>query len=454
MPVFDIDPQKVEEKPAIPKVTKPYYRSSVVDTQYTNRKSLLTNIQGYPWKINYFSQVVGKNDNLSGLQEDRVAARQQYIEIRDMTIKVISPNSTDQEQEIKILNINGSAYVINDVIPNTGDQFIADIGDGREGIFEVLTSEKMSHLKDAVYRIDYRLKNYMSPSFDFQLDLKVIKTLYEYKDEMRYGLQTVIEEGEFNRLRNYDKVYQELLRRYMEKFWSNEFHTLLVPGQPDTSIYDHFLTTFVTKLFDIHNAPHFNKLRVLNVSDDYNVMTCDTVLDAIIKRDPAILKTGIRKAGVAYTRSFKFHPIFNSITYTGIRYIIYPSDGTKKIDYQIKDHTRKNEIFENANVPLREDSLEDVFGDSVMLPGFPHDTSPLIKPVLKDDFYIFSEAFYKQSSDLSAFEYLVLAFIKGQSPNYNVLDMILEQRSKWQVLEEYYYTPILLMMIYAYSRSV
>jgi len=452
MPVFEPQPEVVNEQPVEPRVTKPYYRSNVVDTQYTNRKSLILNTEGRPWRVNYYQQVLGEEDALSGLQERRVAARQQYIEIKDVILKVNTPTSTNQDDVTKTLNIDGSAYVVNGIIPNKGDHFVGDVGDGRQGVFQITNSERLSLLKDTVHQVSYKLVQYVDDNFDYQMDWKIVKTLYEYRDEMRYGSKTIIEEGEFSRLRDYDTVYHAMLAEFMQDFWSNEFHTLLVPGNPGTSTYDHFMTSFVTKLFDIHNAPHYRHLRVLNVNDDYNVMSCETVLDAIIKRQSSIIRHGVQKTGVGFARNFKFHPMFNSITYTGIQYVIYPSDTSKKIDYQLIDRTKASEVFYNENMPLKSQSLEQMYGESIVLPGFPESGLALIKPVLVDDYYIFSEAFYNGQAGLSALEYQVQAFIQGGVPDYKILDALIKQRQYWQVLEKYYYTPILLLLIYAYSR--
>jgi len=452
MPVFEPHPEVVTEQSVEPRVTKPYYRSNVVDTQYKDRKSLILNTEGRPWKVNYYQQILGQEDALSGLQEHRVAARQQYIEIRDVTLKVNTPTSTNQDQVTKTLNIEGSAYVVNGIVPNKGDHFVADVGDGRQGVFQITESERLSLLEDTVHQVSYKLTRYVDDNFDYQMEWKIVKTLYEYRDEMRYGSKTVIEEGEASRLRNYDTLYHAMLAEFMENFWSNEFHTLLVPGNVGISTYDHFMTNFVTKLFDIHNAPHYRNLRVLNVQDDYNVMSCQTVLDALLKRQSGIVRTGVQKAGVALARNFKFHPMFNSITYTGIQYVVYPQDDSKKIDYQLFDRTKASELFSNENTPMRAETLEQMYGESIVLPGLPSEGLALIKPVLTDEYYIFSEAFYKGQAGLSALEYQVLSFIQGGVPDYKILDALIKQRQYWQVLEKFYYTPILLLLIYAYSR--
>lgn len=459
MPVFDESEYMITKKETTPKIVSKPIVTNVVDTQYTNRKSLITNISGSPWKVDWYSQILDYDDQVDGLQENRNAARQQYIEYKGVIMRVQSELSTSQNPDDKTMTLVGDATITNSFIPNPGDFFIADIGDGRRGIFDCLDSERLSHLKDTAHDVNYRLRNYVDEGVTFQVDWKVVKTYYVYNDPMRYGYSDIIEEGEYTRLRNYEKTYRQMFEKYMNRFWSNEYHTLLVPGQPGTTTYDHFLTQFVLQLYNARYMPNYHRTQVLNVNDDYNVMTCYTVFDAVMKRDSDILRTGVQKMSVALARGFKFHPIFNSITYTGIKNVVYPSDGSKKIDYQVEGDRTKNWFnYENANQALRLDALEDQFTEHVTLPGFHgkefENAIAVSKPVMSDDYYIFTESFYKGGAGLSVLEQQVRLIIEETPPNPELIDSIIEQSKTWPVLEQFYYTPFLLMLIYVHTRNL
>lgn len=459
MPVFDESNYTVTKKDVTPKIVSKPIVTNVVDTQYTNRKSLITNISGSPWKVDWYSQILDKDDQVDGLQENRNAARQQYIEYKGVVMRVQSELSSMQNPDDKTLVLEGDATITNSFIPNPGDFFVADIGDGRRGIFDCLDSTRLSHLKDTAHDVNYRLRNYYDEGVNFQIDWKVVKTYYVYNDPMRYGYSDIIEEGEYNQLRDYEKKYRHMFEKYMNKFWSNEYHTLLVPGNPNLTTYDHFLTQFVLKLFNARNMPNYHRTQVLNVNEDYNVMTCDTVFDALMKRDSDILRTGVQKMSVALTRSFMFHPIFNSITYTGIKNVIYPSDGSKKIDYQVEGNRTKAWFeYSNSNESFRQDSIDDQFGEQVTLPGFQgsefQNAIPVTKPVMSDDYYIFTEPFYKGGKGLSALEHQVRIVIEETPPDPKIIDSIIDQSRYWPVLEQFYYTPFLLMLIYVHTRNL
>ena len=67
--------------------------------------------------------------------------------------------------------VNGTADVYPFIIPNVGDMFAADVGDGKEGVFTITSTEKKSLLKEAVYTIEYTLLYYSNSDLQRRNDL-------------------------------------------------------------------------------------------------------------------------------------------------------------------------------------------------------------------------------------------------------------------------------------------
>ena len=79
---------------------------------------------------------------------------------------------------------------------------------------------------------------------------------------------------------------------------------------------------------------------------------------------------------------------------------------------------------------------------------------PLIKPVSVDDYYIFSEDFYKRTENLSVLEAQVLQYIDGKEVNPKALKVLLENYIYWPRLERFYYIPVLLILIMSVMKAI
>lgn len=102
MPVLN-EPNKPPEPPKPPAITitKPNFRSNVVDTKYTPEGSLLTNIEGSPWIVNYYRGIRGADQGVSGQRYSRDAVHEQYIKILNMELRVTNPITYAQVSENK-----------------------------------------------------------------------------------------------------------------------------------------------------------------------------------------------------------------------------------------------------------------------------------------------------------------------------------------------------------------
>lgn len=99
------DPPAV--KPTLPQIIDANQVSVVVDTKHTPISSLVTNIEGMPWTVDYYSQVLGLNSAPEGHDVGKSAEYQQYTLIKGAEIKVSADLNTAQDSESKSLNVLG-----------------------------------------------------------------------------------------------------------------------------------------------------------------------------------------------------------------------------------------------------------------------------------------------------------------------------------------------------------
>lgn len=454
MPIIEDTPQTPPIKQPVPvQVAAPEYRGVVVDTAYTPATSLLTHIEGASWTVNYYSQVLGLDNALSGQNLDRPAALQQYKRIQHLELKVTTPLNTSQDQQTKEFSVTGQANVYPcGLIPNEGDHFIADVGDGREALFVITNSEKRSIYKDGAFIVDYSLVSYSDQDNRIQdLNTKVVEDLVYQADFLEHGQRPLITTDEFTLVKKLRAYYAELVDFYFGRFMSRNLRTLLLPGQ-DYAIYDPYLTHAVLQMFRDEAHPNIKLIRELNVQEDDNYQL-PTIWTALLTKRRKALLGAMSKVGIVRANTFSSDPMMNSVRYSGVDYVIYPVDPDKSEDYRRKDGT-KGLAGIDINLPTgRLKSLVDILQIDE-LDGLPSFDAPAINPSQQDT-YVFSPNFYQRSNPgQSALELAFQDYLDEKALNLRLLMKLAVSYTSWTPLEQFYQLPFLMVLIRASIRRM
>ena len=452
----------VNKKPLLPQTPLPNppvihsqpVRTNVVDTKYNPLSSLLTNVEGSKWVIDYYSQIIDSSDALTGQDIGQSGVYQQYKLIKNLEIKVDSDLSTSQDPESKSMTVVGTAHIHSMVIPNNGDVFIADIGEGRPGLFQITNSEKRSISTQSIYLIEYTLIDYADDSRERKKDLdsKVVQTFYYLKDYLNYGQNPLVITSEYDSFLKLHDLQEDLIESYFKWFYSVEKKTLLIPGQPEW-VYDHYLTKFVLGLINTDENPKIRHTKVFNVEEDA-YLSEPTIFDAILKRDKYLLKTINNKMGLVSKFGFSVDPMMEGFRFANIPYIVYPIVD-QPIFKSVTPMVRK--IISSTplqNVPTRSGDLMGILPLNVVLnstTALPE--LPEIVPVLQDNFYVFTESFYQNNVVTSQLEWIVHKFLNEQPINASEIYNVSKNFTNWGGLERFYYIPIIIAMIKYVFRS-
>lgn len=437
--------------PVKPQIQSTVVSSPLVDTKYTALSSLITFTEGYLWTVDYYSQVISQDSVLAGQDPGLPAQYQQYRLIRGLELKVGSPISWDQDQVSKAITASGSATVHSTLIANAGDMFAADIGDGRLGVFEITTSTKNSLLQQSTYNINYVLVYFTNnqPSRKKDLDSKVVQTVNYVRDFLLYGQNPFLTDGDYKLVQKLKTIYRDIVNNFMESFYSREKRTLLVPCVGDT-VYDSYLTTFVSKILNTHDHPLVREMVMLNVEDDYKLKG-NQLYVAILNRDMRRLDQSFRKMGVVYCKEFSKNPMSGSIRFSGLTYIVYPFEQMQIVDHSFNKMDTKEPFHYTFNqFGSRVGSLNSLIKDTV-IDGV---TIATIYPVQKDDHYVFTEAFYDNLDGKSLLEVLVINYLNSKQISYLDLYKLCTDFHNWGALERYYYLPIILVLIKSTIRGL
>jgi len=465
MPIMPLPeaPKPVVQAP--PKTKTVPTKGATVDTRYQPRADLLQHIEGKPWTVDYFQAVIGPDDELIPQQSDIAAPFQQYRCVHKYRLMVTSAlnSSVNQDDQSKSMTVEGAANLFPGLIPNAGDCFLADIGDGREGVFRVTNTVRKMYLRESCFEITYVLAGYADTHNRFIEDLKrkTIQDLWWHQSFFNFGNDPKLSTSDYNDVIELDRTYYESLHHYMLEFFNVERQTLLVPGQKGES-YDPFMTRFVKKMVTLEEHPYIGRIVTPSV-DQHLVTRYPTVLDCLLDRSVNALVYNTHQVRLIPTRYFRHQPVLSGVYYSGVEDVVFPF----KMDH-IKNsyHAGKDEfIFEalkHADRAIKD--LDRLLG-KMDLDGlyWKHVTEHMssigvdkledIVPVTADDFYIFTGHFYGNRVPTSKFEHVVLQLLKNESLNNGLVLYLLKASSHWLPLERFYYVPVLWCLARAALRG-
>lgn len=436
--------------PLIPKIQSTPAKSVVVDTQYTPRSTLGAYVEGAVYTVDYYSQNLSADMATYGLDPSKSSVYQQYKKIKRLEIRLTEPLSGTQDAQDKSFTIRGAGHIHTGVIPNEGDSFVADVGDGREGVFQVNSSEKRSIFADSVYLVEFQLMFFSSAAPERREDLenKVAATYHYIRDYARWGKNPIVADTRYKCLMDLRELYTDMVRHYFDWFFSKEKGTILLPGQPQTT-YDPFIPQVLRQVLSVQEIPQLQHVREWAFTDD-NLLSQPTLWTALLRRDHQLLRIANAKMGTVSTSDFSQFPAMRSIRYSGLDRVIYPVLQNESID------TSPNAFSKTA-----------VFGDLVPVPSLYGNvngmdrapvysdplSTPALYPVLQDDFYVFTSAFYTNIGPKSLLEKLTEDYLQGESIAPEQLHYLASNFSAWGGLERFYYIPVLILLTQSLLRD-
>jgi hypothetical protein len=427
------------------------YSKVYVDLTWKPRANYLLHAEGSRWSVTYYSQILTKDSALSGLQASASSIYQTYNEIKEMVFRVINPLTTSQDDQTKAMKVSGSSIIAPCVIPNEGDMFLADIGEGKTGVFRVTQTEKKSIFAQSCYEIAYVLDTDTGDKIQ-ALDAKTTNRYYYLSDYLVSGKNPLITTQAYQANVNIAKAYKRMLQAYHDTYYSAEFSTYLIAGQAH-SVHDHHHCKHMLRTFDQYELPGLICINKLADGQD-PALKASSVWDAITQRDIGLLEAGFTQVELASTRYYAADPQLSPLAYSSIEYIVRGTDTPVRAlpmptippgDYSLYTTT--------AAVTLPWAGSNASVGTAVRgvnLRSLANQTAPVIYPVTQDSHYVFSEHFYNQDANMSVLESLALCHIQSQPIDAQQLHELLLLSQTWDLLERFYYTAVLLSIAKAH----
>lgn len=447
MPIIKPRPDKPQAPPQPnPVVAKETYKSITLDNQYHPQETILAHIEGSPWTVDYYSQVLARDSGTAGQGLGTDPNQQQYKLVSGMEIRVTSALSTSQDGETKDIGSQGAATLFPFLIPNEGDMFTADLLDGRRGIFQVTKSIRLTIFREACHSIDYELVDFGTPERVSDLKRKVVQTTYFEKDFIYHGQNPILLGDDYENLQFLRRNYGTLITQYFKRFYSKEYATLIMPDQLEIT-YDAFLVRALFKHLSTYDARELTYLRQLNCDDD-QVMNADSIWTVLAERNRQLMTDAFWQVGYVAARNFTTQPVFQGIRYSGIRHVIYPNDPMVRVDNQHTQNIKAAGEF----VPLRREMVNRKTIASLINAAQPDQTKVGIKDTFIDGYYVFSKAFYENDRTAGAqsdLELCVQDYLDNKKIDYARIRALVEASFRWDAVNSFYFVPVLVILIKA-----
>lgn len=429
----------IPEQPAPIIVEKTSFKGVVVDDSELRIDSMVAYLDGMPWTVNYYRQLIGEHNDIRDLDPGQNAAFQQYEKINTLELRVGSSLQPSYDASTGITTVTGNA-TLGFTVPNINDYFVSDAGKGKEGLFRVKMVERKTFNRDSVYQIDYDLVCYISDSSTLYNDLesKVVRQYFFSKEKLAEGLSPVLREEQYTASINIAKYYVSTIQRYFDLFFNRSTMTLVVPSQTGL-VYDAMVTEFLLSITDSQDASEIRDMKIISIDND-RYMKQGMLWKALLSRDYDEIDRIHQKHVVVPRTYFNKHTLLKSAYFWATSYV-YPlveEDMTKVLGVNRDPYPLTERKLEGtATMEARSDNTYQL-----------HDTViPLIKSVNIDDYYVLSEAFYTKRTDLSGLEILVKDYLKASTIDLPMLGALVKAYPDWPVLEQYYYGPLLMLLM-------
>lgn len=447
------------------------YKTATINTHVTAPDSMVAYLDGMPWTVTYFSQLIDQDDSIREVDVKSISSNQQYRKINRLELRVQSPIDFSYDSDKNIGEVKGSA-IIPFIVPNIHDYFLAEAGINQMAIFRITGRERKTYHNKSVYFIEYSLEGYVSSKQDIYdaLISRSVQTFYFVKDRVVQGMDPLLSPKQFGDSIFLNETLKQLVRSYFTTFLDPKQDLVFYPST-QYYIYDSRLIEFILSIVTSEDYP---KLRNLNtISDDHDPCLNHTCLFSVLhSRNIHDLADGYNQVIKMSRTMMNRNSFLRSMICWSVDYYVYP----KVSQSEVRPGRATLEQYPNLPITYDPAYLWTMTGGSEILPPmnavdasgeaftgkaeledptkYPNnlidiggENHLLIKSVHCDDYYIFSQAFYEQTGELSALEILIRDYINKQSIDVGILVALIENQKTWPYIEKFYYTPMLILLI-------
>lgn len=409
--------------------------------------SLLKYVEGYPWTVHYYGQIVNTANTLEHLDPSTPSLNQPYYEIVGAVLQVSSPLTNSYDEASAITSVNGTALVPFKVTPNVGDLFMAQVDTGEDAFFIIHSVYRKTHRKDTLYEINYALYQYVSsnPALLTQIKTKVQQTYYFNKDSDQAGAKLLVTPSEHQSNLDINSLVLESQQSYFSRFVKKEIGSIMLPGVEDR-LYDPYLVRFIAKTVS-SDQMGFNGFGQYALFDRYAKQP--VFWDMLLSRSASAAYTVNRTVGFAESSQLRNRSRFGTSYHAGLDAVAMckTPDLTSDIGHFNSTHPEvwNTGVFTPLNSSVYETFVKTPNNGQIA-------DKTLLHSLFVNDSYVISEGFYNYMDSTAAYatisyvEWLLVRFIRRETIAKQDIVNALSSYTKWSVMHQLYLLPALWLL--------
>ncbi len=357
-------------------------------------------IDGLNIEVDYYSFVRGVNGETSLLDVGNTS--QQYIEVKQLLLKVVTPipdgsNYTD---------ISLDAVLDANIIPAENDLAIMRLPNGLEGVFKISINDKRTYITRKIYDIKLTLLYLRrdNPEYYDNLLSKVKKKYVYDKSYILTNSAPVLLETTYRNKMNAANLFSSMSKQYVEFFINEKV----------LSVYNTY------RIFDI------NIQNLVLALVDASLYSTYKPIESHYDRNNIVTYILEKKSK------------FNTLK----RYYEY-----QDVSYEISMPHTISLLGASVDKTVW---LSDTEATITPLGGIASSVIPNNYRTITSNLYMFSNSFYTATvglDELSTLENLLISYVKNETINYDDLEVVVTDIENWNILEQYNYIPFVLLLL-------
>lgn len=277
-------------------------------------------VSGLPWTVDFYNQILNKNDVASEIDIDKPIATQSYREIKDTVIKLSSSIESVNSSEL-----TGDGWIDIEDVVREGDIIVARLHNNRLAMLNITEVKNRSYELNTIYYITFKLLTFVDDDdralYTNLKDKVATESVFLDPELATQTNSKIIDKSTYMLIRSGQTTIDSIMNMYINKYFSirDNYFLLTIDGD---KLIDPYLNDFILKFFEA------GEYRLLNNIERYgggvsreNYMTIyDGILGVSDIRYVSKLGFGLKSPGL-----YSFH------NYNDFKYEVV-IDGTEKIN--------------------------------------------------------------------------------------------------------------------------
>ncbi len=249
-PVLEAEPKPVGVPKPVDDMRTKHDHSSVLSNEMTGG-FMAPNIAGSRWYGTYYRQILGDADEPSPYSDDLSNAQQMYDSIDKLFLMVEGRASFTDNAQQGTQSLTRECVVVGGIIPNYGDCFIGDMGDGKAGYFNVKTTTRPTHYSNTTYTVELEFIRYMDDELEERFKRKTVKDLSFSVERFEKGLNGLVTTQRYDHLKKIESILRHANDTMGRKFYDKKAKSLVYVDSDGKKTYDNDLVGFYKKVVGV-----------------------------------------------------------------------------------------------------------------------------------------------------------------------------------------------------------